>query len=137
MIEKLPEDGQSLCGMADEILVTNFDVVGWEALPEPASFSDRPLPEQRPCQKSPLARPQPGIHDMLLPHRKRGVAPIANNVDKQRVGDLLLDGRHAHNVVAIMEGPAVRSCPAGKLRHRDLQEVAASLAFLQDLRAKV
>src|ERR1700733_15183851 len=115
MIQKLSKNGQSLCGMANQILITNFDVVGREAPPEATSFPHCPLPEQRPCKKSPLAGPQSGIHDMLPAHRERDVPPIANNVDKERVGDLPFDGRHTHDVVAIMESPALRACPAGKL----------------------
>src|ERR1022692_309718 len=137
MVEKLSQDGERLCGIANQILITNFDIVGGEALPETASFSDRPLPEQRPCKQSPLTGPQARIDDVLLAHRERRVAPIPNHMDKKRVRDLSLDGRHTQDVVAIMEGPTLRACAAGKLRHRDLQEVAASLALLQDLRAKV
>jgi hypothetical protein len=74
---------------------------------------------------------------MLLPHGKRSVPAIANDVDEQSVGNLSLDSGHVHDVVAIMNGPALDACPASKLPHRDAQKVATTFAFFQYFGSKV
>jgi hypothetical protein len=73
---------------------------------------------------------------MLLPHRKRRVPAIANDVDKQSVGNLSLDGGHVHDVVAIMGGPALDARPAREFSHGDSQKIPATFAFFHDLGSK-
>jgi len=74
---------------------------------------------------------------MLLVQRKRSVPTIANEVDKQSVGNLPLDGGHVHDVVAIMDDPTLDAGPAGKFSHSDAQKVAAAFAFFQKAGANV
>ena len=74
---------------------------------------------------------------MLLLHRKRRVPAIANDVDKQSIGNLSLDGGHVHDVVAIMDGPALDARPARQFSHGNSQEVTATPAFFHDLGSKV
>jgi len=54
---------------------------------------------------------------MLFLHRQRGVPTITNDVDKQSVGNLSLDGGHIHDVVTIVKGPALDACTASEFSH--------------------
>jgi hypothetical protein len=58
-------------------------------------------------------------------------------MDKQSVGNLALDSGYIHDVVTIVDGPALDAGTTSEFSHGNSQEVAATFAFFQNLGSKV
>jgi hypothetical protein len=58
-------------------------------------------------------------------------------VDKKSVGNLSLDAGHVHDVVRIVDSPALNVGTASEFFHGNSQEIAATFTFFENLGPKI
>ena len=132
VLDEFADAPQCSLGVLHEVLIMNFHVIGAYLLPVAPALAHLPSPEQGRRHDGATAVPRQRADPSDALQRGGDVAPVANNVDDERVGNRLLDQRKEQQVRGRTFGPAPDALFAGDRFHHDAQEVAGMPAILHD-----
>jgi hypothetical protein len=134
VIEEFAEASQRALRVLNQLFIANFRIVIRDFAPITAPLLDHPLPVQRSLFHAPWpTTPWQRIKVAQLAKRQRNVTAIANDVNKERFGNLLLGGRHSQHRIGTVERPPVNSLFSRNFTHHDAQEITAAAAAFQHL----
>ncbi len=104
-----------------------------------AAFVNHPLPIQRRRHQAVGLAAVPGQRSEAAHflERERNVAPVADDVHKQRVGYVALHALDVQHIVRIVHRPSLHLLAPGHRVHDNADEVSSGAAFIQNARRQL